>query len=164
MSTGLAASTVTPGRTAPEASFTVPATLAAPIPCASARRGSSMRIVINARYLNEAFVISERLLAGMHAACNGAVSRWESSEPLTGKHYRTRGTPFAVLSRLSAARGGVVEPGGSEDVLEAPVPLVAGVLLHVPLRRQIEDGSPRPLEGVRVVNGHLVAHGVGGCA
>jgi len=35
-----------------------------PIPCASARRGSSVRIANNARYLNEAFIISEHLLAG----------------------------------------------------------------------------------------------------
>ena len=43
ISTGLAASTVTPGSTAPDVSFTVPATLAALVPCAQAIGGISIR-------------------------------------------------------------------------------------------------------------------------
>src|SRR5207247_8499680 len=42
MSTGLLASTVTPGRTAPEVSFTVPEMLAALVPCAPAAPGKSI--------------------------------------------------------------------------------------------------------------------------
>src|SRR6266850_375283 len=42
MSTGLLASTVTPGSTAPDVSFTVPEMLAALEPCASAALGKSI--------------------------------------------------------------------------------------------------------------------------
>src|SRR5229473_6743307 len=43
MSAGLAASTVTPGSTAPEASVTTPEMLAALVPCADAGAGTSSR-------------------------------------------------------------------------------------------------------------------------
>jgi hypothetical protein len=43
MSTGLAASTVTPGSTAPDASRTTPTMLAAPMPCAELIRGRNRR-------------------------------------------------------------------------------------------------------------------------
>src|SRR4029453_10340516 len=47
---GLAASTVTPGRTAPDVSFTVPATVAALVPCADAAAGTSRRYASNPKH------------------------------------------------------------------------------------------------------------------
>src|SRR5687767_14794012 len=96
------------------------------------------------------------------SACNScheqlAIGFWraESSEALPVPHYPTGGS-------ASSSSAEIVEPGRPQDVLETAVALVTGVLVHGPLRRQIEDGCPRAFERAGVVDGHFVADLVGG--
>ena len=79
---------------------------------------------------------------------------------------RTPRTDSAAVTRLrrgeralSGRRGGAfLDPRRAKDVLEAAIPFMARVLVHGPLRFQIEHGGPRPLEGAGVVDRDLVAH------
>src|SRR5665213_2807661 len=166
ISAELAASTVTPGNTAPDVSLTTPASA-----CAASSLGRRTKPTITranpSLRINDLLHACETRRARKNVQREGTYARRCVSsryipQPGTNSRQRRSNEPGAgrvpALNGLPAVCRGLVGPRTAQNVLHRVVAFVAGVLEELVLRVQFQRqcDRPRPCPRLRVGNGGFV--------